>query len=243
MQNPGRTPARRITAVLFDMDNTLWDFVECKIAACDAVNGTLGIDRGRELLYYFLRGDGRSFEDPGHIRDFMTDNGVYSEDLFADCCRVYEDVKAGNLAPFPNVERTLTRLKEKGLHLSIVTDAFMENAIARLEQTGLAGMFDEVITADITRCRKPDPKVFLYALGKMGRAPEEVLMVGDSLHRDIGPAKRLGMTTAYASYGDRNFLEDRTEEPDVVLKDIADLLSVVEGNHRDIPVKRYQNVP
>jgi putative hydrolase of the HAD superfamily len=72
MKDKGTNPARRITAVLFDMDNTLFDFVEAKIQACDAVNRRLGLDRGRELLFYFLRQqEGRNFEHPGHVRDFI----------------------------------------------------------------------------------------------------------------------------------------------------------------------------
>ncbi|OPY42738.1 MAG: putative HAD-hydrolase [Methanoregulaceae archaeon PtaU1.Bin222] len=111
----------------------------------------------------------------------------------------------------------------------MVTDAYFENAVIRLEKTGLYPMFDEVITADMTGAYKPDPKVFLYALDKMGRHPSEVLMVGDSLRRDIGPAKKIGMLTAYAGYGDRNFLEDREETADVTLADIRDVLRVVNG--------------
>jgi len=88
-----------------------------------------------------------------------------------------------------------------------------------------------VITADMTGACKPDPRVFLYALGKLGREPGEVLMVGDSLRRDIGPAKKIGMMTAYAGYGDRNSLEDREEEADVTLTSIRDVLQVVNGNH------------
>lgn len=230
MQETCSTPNHRITAVLFDMDNTLFDFVEAKIAACDAVNRRLGLDQGRDLLMYFLRQDGRSFEDWGHIRDFMVDNRVFSEDLFAECCIMYEEVKIRNLTPYPHIEETLLELKEQGLLLSVVTDAYFENAVIRLEKTGLYPIFDEVITADMTGAHKPDPKVFLLALEKMGRDPSEVLMVGDSLRRDIGPAKKLGMMTAYAGYGDRNFLESREEKPDVTLTDIRDVLQVVNGN-------------
>jgi len=232
MQDARSTPDHRITAVLFDMDNTLFDFVEAKISACDAVNRRLGLDRGRELLFYFLRQDGRSFEDWRHIRDFMVDNRVFSEELFAECCNIYEETKIRNLKPYPHIPETLRELKEQGLLLSVVTDACFENAVIRLEKTGLYPMFDEVITAEMTGAYKPDPRVFLYALGKMRREPREVLMVGDSLRRDIGPAKRIGMMTAYAGYGDRNFLEDREEEADVTLTTIRDVLQVVNGGSK-----------
>jgi putative hydrolase of the HAD superfamily len=58
-----------------------------------------------------------------------------------------------------------------------------------------------------------------------------VLVVGDSLRRDIGPAKRVGMRTAYASHGDRNFHEEGIEKADVILAEIKAVLHVVEENY------------
>jgi putative hydrolase of the HAD superfamily len=230
MQNPEQTQHRKITAVLFDMDNTLFDFVETKIAACDAVNRLLGLEPTTDLLFYFLRDTGRSFEDLEHLRDFMKDHNTYSEESFTECCRVYEDVKIRNLSPYPAIKKTLAQLKERGLILSVVTDAQRQNAISRLDKTGLSEMFDTVITSDMTGTHKPDPKVFQYALESLGCCPEEVLMVGDSLRRDIAPAKRMGMMTAHAVYGDRNFHEERVEQADVILEDISDVLHAIDHN-------------
>ncbi|MGB4235910.1 MAG: HAD family hydrolase [Methanoregulaceae archaeon] len=228
MQEPEQTQNRAITTVLFDMDNTLFDFVETKIAACEAVNRRLGLERTRDLLFYFLRENGRDFEDLEHLRDFMKDHGVYSEKSFDECCRLYEDIKIRHLAPYPAIEETLTQLRARGISLSVVTDAHRKNAITRLERTGLSGMFDMVITSDMTGSYKPDPKVFRYALERLGRHPGEVLMVGDSLRRDIAPARQMGMMTAHARYGDRNFHEEWSEQADVTLADISEVLHLVD---------------
>ena len=42
---------------------------------------------------------------------------------------------------------------------------------------------------------KPSARPFLAALDAVGASPDEVLFVGDSLERDILPARKLGMTT------------------------------------------------
>lgn len=221
------TPSRNITAVLFDMDNTLFDFVEAKLAACTAVNRLLGLDKPMELIAYFLREDGHRFEDPAHIRDFMQDNGVYSESAYAECCRVYDQVKLDTIRPYPKMAQTLGSLKKKGLFLSVVTDAVRNNAATRLKKTGLYPLFDAVISSDMTHAFKPDPQVFLAALEILERSPSEVLLVGDSLRRDIGPAKQIGIMTAYAGYGDRNFHEVRSERADFTLDRIEDILKIV----------------
>ena len=51
----------------------------------------------------------------------------------------------------------------------------------------------EIFTPEETKFLKPDPKAFLYPLEKFGVKPEEAMMVGDELERDLIPAKNLGM--------------------------------------------------
>jgi putative hydrolase of the HAD superfamily len=55
------------------------------------------------------------------------------------------------------------------------------------------------------------------------------LLVGDSIRRDIAPAKELGMITAYAAYGDRNIRarDPPDVRPDYDLSDIRELAGVV----------------
>jgi putative hydrolase of the HAD superfamily len=44
---------------------------------------------------------------------------------------------------------------------------------------------------------KPDPAIYTYAAQRIGSPPESIVMVGDSLDRDIKPAKSIGMQTAW----------------------------------------------
>ncbi|NOT01560.1 MAG: HAD family hydrolase [Phycisphaerales bacterium] len=57
--------------------------------------------------------------------------------------------------------------------------------------------FDHVITSEDARCYKPEPHIFMRALNAVGLGPDEVLHVGDSLHSDIGGAKRAGIDSAW----------------------------------------------
>jgi len=52
----------------------------------------------------------------------------------------------------------------------------------------------------------------------------EVLMVGDSIKRDVRPAKKLGMRAALAKYGQD---EEERGKADYELKDISDILKIV----------------
>lgn len=80
----------KIKAVIFDLDNTLLDFVEAKLKTCKAVIEHLGLKEDEhELLNYFLR-EVHDFEDVRNIADYMMDRGVYSDARYRECCEIYE---------------------------------------------------------------------------------------------------------------------------------------------------------
>lgn len=225
MNGTGHT---KIKSILFDMDNTLFDFIKAKHAACEAIVGHLGLRDSRELFKYFLRGV-YNFEAWENIRDYMEDRDVYSEHVYLDCCDLYERTKLETINPYPKVESTLCQLKKWDFSLGIVTDAHIENARSRLIKTRLLNLFDVLITADMTGTKKPSPEIFLYSLEKLQIDPHQALFIGDSLRRDIEPAQKIGMVTAYAAYGDRNNKEERSCQADYYLNDISDVLKFIKA--------------
>ncbi|HZD42555.1 MAG TPA: HAD family hydrolase, partial [Methanomicrobiales archaeon] len=92
---------------------------------------------------------------------------------------------------------------------------------------GLFEHFDCIVTPDRTGKRKPEPDPFLFALRHMGVTAEETILVGDSMRRDIQPARNLGMVTAYAAYGDRFFEEGTDYSVDYILRSPQELLEIL----------------
>ena len=190
----------KIRAVIFDLDNTLVDFVEAKMKACEAVVKRLGSGNAEELLKYFIR-QNHGFESHENIADYLRDKGIYSGELYRECCEIYERVKLESIKLYPGIREVLENLKQKGVKLAVVTDAENGHALSRLNKFGLQKYFDVIISADMTGKRKPEPDSLLLALRKLGVKAEEAAIVGDSLRRDIDAGKRLGMLTVYAAYG------------------------------------------
>jgi len=218
-----------IKGIIFDMDNTLFDFVEAKISACTAIADHLGNGDGHELFNYFRRGI-HGFESTENISDYMKDNGLFSENRFLECCGIYEKEKVCSVRLYPGVRNTIEELMSMDIMLGILTDAEMKNARARLEKVRLYNHFDSLFTFDITGYKKPSHRAFTYALDSMKLEAHETLFVGDSLRRDIAPSRRLGMLTAHAIYGDRNPDRDREnieEKPDHVLNNFSDILNLI----------------
>lgn len=220
-----------IKSILFDMDNTLFDFIAAKHAACDAIVEYLGLKDSRELFNYFLRGV-YNFEALENIRDYMKDRGVYSEKGYFNCCELYERQKLESIDPYPNVIETLFQLREMGFSLGVVTDAHIDHARSRLMKTGLFDLFDLLVTADMTGTKKPSPEIFFYSLDKLQINPHQALFIGDSLRRDIEPAKKIGMLTAHAAYGDRNANDEKSCQADYCLNDISDVFEFLDFKNR-----------
>ncbi|MEJ5292850.1 MAG: HAD-IA family hydrolase [Candidatus Methanosuratincola sp.] len=218
-----------VKAVLFDMDNTLMDFVYAQVGACRAVASRLGNGNGVDLLNLFIRSHGQ-YESHSVIADYMASIGVYDFDLYFECCEIYDLTKLELIRPYDGVETMLATLKIMGVKTALVTNARRANAVIRLERAGLREYFDVLVTADDTESVKPDPRHLEVALNLLGVRAEEALFVGDSIQRDVKAAKRIGMKAAYARYGDCNFFEARDETPDFFLCSPMEVLNLLELN-------------
>lgn len=232
-----------LKAILFDMDNTLFDFVAAKLIACREILSYINRKKGSnfedpsELFRYFLRGT-YGFEDYENIRDYMQERRIFTTQDYRNCCEIYERGKLENLELYSGVRDTLSLLKKMGLKLVIITDADRSHAVARLKKVKLLDLFDFLVATDMTGTKKPDPAHFLFALQALDTEPEENLVVGDSIRRDILPARKLGLKTAYASYGD--WRPDEKIDPcfDFKLNEFSELLDIYEAELAGTLVKQ-----
>ena len=82
-----------------------------------------------------------------------------------------------------------------------------------------------VVTFDATGEHKPSSKPFEKISKLLNGSPEYSLMVGDWPERDIVGAKKIGMKTAFAKYGD--VFNTKKSGADYDLKDISELLDII----------------
>ncbi len=77
--------------------------------------------------------------------------------------------------------------------LHLLTNGFADTQLRKVKGTGMEAYFREIITSDRAESRKPDPRIFHYALSLVESSPRESLMVGDNVEADIVGAKNVGM--------------------------------------------------
>ena len=190
-----------IKAVLFDLDNTLIDFIKMKKEACRSAvkamrNVGLKIDEktGLEKLidtYYRV-----GLESDYAITTFLRElTGKVDESILQAGIDGYLKTKPKFLKPYPYVLETLEMLKGQDLKLGIITDAQREKALQRLNAMNITRFFDIIVTYTEIKVKKPDLLPFKLAIKKLDLKPEEILFVGDSPRMDIEPAKKLRMKT------------------------------------------------
>ncbi len=197
------TEKNRIKCVFSDLDNTILDFHTARRIACGAVIDRMGAGDREEFHDWYLSSV-YDIEDLRNIADYQKHLGIYSNGFYLECARLYESVKMENIRAYPGVCDTIDRIRAAGIPVIVVTDATIDHAMLRLSHTDILRRLDGLITADMTGLKKPAEGIYRFALSETGmeNCPEKTLFVGDSLRRDITPAKSVGMETVLASYGD-----------------------------------------
>ena len=99
-----------------------------------------------------------------------------------------------NVTLYPDAEKTLPQLKERGLKTGLVTNGLQSDVDEILPKVGLQSYFDVVVVIDTLRKMKPDVEVFHYALQKLKTAPFEAIFIGDEIEADYKGAQSSGLT-------------------------------------------------
>lgn len=202
-----------IKHIFFDLDHTLWDFDANSAAAYSkifrerkiqlSVDKFLNYYKTINLKYWRLFRVDKVTKEAlryGRLRDtfdflkYIIDDEMIN--LLADDYLV-ELAKFNKL--FDGTHELLSYLKSK-YKLHIITNGFNDVQNAKLVNSGIKKYFNEIVTSEHVGAKKPNPKVFGFALDKASAKKEESIMIGDSWEADIMGAKNFGMQTIYCNF-------------------------------------------
>ena len=220
-----------IQAVIFDLDNTLLDFMNMKTKAVDAA--VLGmIEAGFQIEMEVAKNkifniyESKGWEYQEVFDDFIKDEmGVLDYKILASGIVAYRKAKEASLILYPNVNSTLITLSKWGLKLGVVSDAPSREAWMRICSVNLHHIFDAIVTFHDTGMHKPSPEPFKKISSLLDVPSTNSLMVGDWPERDVIGAKKLGMKTAFAKYGDVFGIQESGADYDIM--DVKEILAIV----------------
>jgi putative hydrolase of the HAD superfamily len=207
-----------ITAILFDLDNTLYPL---------SAGLTKAIDE--RMTAYVQRHKGISLEEALALRqDYMANHGstlrglqmtdqVDADDYLRDVHDVaYESLLAIDEA----LDRELEALG--GVRKAIFTNAPLEHAERVLRLLGIERHFEQIFDIRFMDFRaKPDPFAYERALAALGVEPTRMLLVEDTA-RNLPPAHALGLTTIFIG-------DVAPQSADYTAPNILEALEIVKG--------------
>lgn len=97
---------------------------------------------------------------------------------------------------YDDVEPLLPELSQR-YELVLVTNGLGDLQREKIEAVRLERWFDRVVISGEVKSWKPDAAIFRHALGLAGVGPDEAVMIGDSLERDVRGARSLGIRTVW----------------------------------------------
>lgn len=119
---------------------------------------------------------------------------------------------------------TLEALAER--YPMVLVSNFYGNVDSVLRDFDVRRYFRGVIESAVVGVRKPDPRIFRLGVVALGLEPHEVLVVGDSLRKDILPAESIGCRTAWLKGRGWTPEEDAATHPSQIKK-LADVANAV----------------
>jgi putative hydrolase of the HAD superfamily len=191
-----------LSAVLFDLDDTLVDQVTASGAAVVAWAAGFGVT-GPEVTgrwaavseRHYARYQQREITFAGQrrerVRDFLerslTDDEA--DGLFAGYLERYE----AGWTIFDDAVPALRRARTAGLTVAVLTNGDEDQQRRKLGRLGLAPEIDVLIASSALPAGKPDPRAFAAAVGLLRLDAAQALMVGDSLEKDVRGAVAAGL--------------------------------------------------
>ena len=172
--------SKKFKAVLFDYDGTLIDTNQLIVDSWNHMykkhfGGTL---TGDDVKWTF----GMLLSDA--VDEQMKRMGHSGYDL-AEIVESYREFQRGENAtpapPFEGMPELIAQLKERGVLLGIVTSRAQETLMKGLEKYGLKDSFGFIVCAETTQIHKPRPEPALICCKGLGVAPQDALIVGDSV--------------------------------------------------------------
>ncbi len=197
-----------IRAVLFDLDDTLFDHRECARAALVAVQQSH--DRLREMPFDSLERAhaglleelhaevmlGRLPLETARVERFrrLLETAGTSPDpsTAAAAAAIYRDTYRAARRGIAGAEALLAGLAAHA-KIAVVSNNLLEEQRDKLRTCGLERFVDVLVVSEEAGVAKPNPEIFRIALDRLNVSAEEAVMVGDSWTADVAGARAAGI--------------------------------------------------
>jgi putative hydrolase of the HAD superfamily len=231
--------SNQLKAVLFDIDDTLFDRKTAVKKALRLMMRTMpqlfsGIPEYRVFSAFraadeIARDDFESGKPGAVVRDKRSRaflRGLGLPELHSKkVTELYIDAFPGVSTEVKGAHAVVERIAE-AYQLGIISNAYPDVQYNKLRGIGILDYFDTVVLSEECGIRKPDEKIFQRAAAALGCDAKECIYVGDSFENDIIGAARAGMKTCWFN-ADGKQMQAQDLSPDFVIAELPELLDIL----------------
>ncbi len=205
----------KIKHVFFDLDHTLWDFDKnsgltfeklFKLNNIDTkLDDFLTVYEPINLKYWKLYREEKVTKSAlrySRLREaFDSIDITVEDDMINHLSEAYIEHLSSFNHLFEGTFEILDYLKDR-YTLHIITNGFEEIQEKKMKGSNIRTYFKTITNSEMVGVKKPNPKIFNFALNSATANAEESIMIGDSLEADIEGANNIGMETIHFDYKD-----------------------------------------
>ena len=229
-------------AILFDLDDTIIAFTEGaeptwrliaerfskKLPGVTADSLFDALNRSRSTFWEDPDRHREGRMDPIATRRRITASALSSldcsdETLSVEMADSYDALREQTLRLFPGAIETLTHLQSIGVRMALITNGAAATQRAKIDLFDLARFFDCIFIEGEFGVGKPDDRVYLHALDRLGVAPRDAWMVGDNLEWDVAAPQKLGLTVVWVDYAGAGLPESSDVQPDRIVSGVSEI--------------------
>ena len=233
------TTNHAIRSVVFDLDNTLYDYDAAHAPAFQALTdyACRAFDLTPEEFVQRHRAAEKELgrrcgPNCAAVHNRLIRYQVLLEALdrpisrAPEMSRLYWSTLLDAMKPYPGAIRTLERLREMGLAVGVGTNMTADKQYEKLIRIGAMERIDFLVTSEEVTAEKPDRRLFDACAIKARCEPGQCLFVGDSLEKDVKGALAAGMRAAWF-HPDRDGVEGPPGVP--VLREMSELIELTKA--------------
>ena len=200
-----------INAVIFDFDNTLYDYDKCNNNALKYLFNSICNDFYIDIniinkLYNEINKNIKSSNNSSNKFNKI----IYIKQLFellnidliniSKYLTIYNTHFNDNLELYDGILDIIILLKEHNIKLGLLSNNIFGQQYKKLEKLNILKYFDVIQTSDECGEEKPNINIFLSILNKLNAIPQNTIFIGDNLEHDIIPSLKLGILPFYFQY-------------------------------------------